>query len=122
MGGGIRIMEEKTLTYGQIARRNMWSERIIACKNSNMTVAEWCAQNDVREKTYWKWHKKLKDEYLELGHEDPHPDIYEIDVPVVADAAPNNIVASIKSGKISIEIYSENATTIATIIKTVKSC
>ena len=34
-----------------------WSEKVQACRSSGMTVKEWCKQNQVCCKTYYRWER-----------------------------------------------------------------
>ena len=38
---------------------SLWAERISACRNSNLSVAQWCKENEVCVQTYYRWQKKL---------------------------------------------------------------
>ena len=38
---------------------SLWAERISACRNSNLSVAQWCKENEVCVQTYYRWQKRL---------------------------------------------------------------
>ena len=38
----------------------LWQERIRECRNSGMTVTDWCAKEGLSDKTYYYWLRKLK--------------------------------------------------------------
>ncbi len=40
---------------------NAWRERVMECKTSGLTVAEWCEQNHINKKTYFYWQKPVWD-------------------------------------------------------------
>ena len=40
---------------------NTWRERVMECKTSGLTVAEWCEQNHINKKTYFYWQKPVLD-------------------------------------------------------------
>ncbi len=40
---------------------NAWRERVMECKTSGLTVAEWCDRNHINKKTYFYWQKQVWD-------------------------------------------------------------
>ena len=40
---------------------NAWRERVMECKTSGLTVAEWCERNHINKKTYFYWQKQVWD-------------------------------------------------------------
>lgn len=46
-----QLNHESTLT--------LWAERIAECRNSSLTVTQWCKENNVCVQTYYRWQKKL---------------------------------------------------------------
>lgn len=49
-------------------RLSHWSPIIRDCKNSGMTVKDWCIKNDVNEKRYYYWQRRIREE---LSHSLP---------------------------------------------------
>jgi len=43
----------------------LWMERIKSCRSSGMTVVKWCEENNVNQKTYYYWMRKIKREAFE---------------------------------------------------------
>lgn len=37
----------------------IWAERISTCRNSELSVAQWCKENEICIQTYYRWQKKL---------------------------------------------------------------
>ena len=37
----------------------LWAERVSACRSSDLSVREWCKENDICEQTYYRWQRKL---------------------------------------------------------------
>lgn len=53
---------------GSIAHRErltLWISRIRDCRSSGMTVAKWCAEQNVGTKSYYYWLRKIRLEALE---------------------------------------------------------
>lgn len=43
-----------------------WAELVKECHNSGMKVREWCQQNDIDEKRYYYWQRKVRQEILQI--------------------------------------------------------
>ena len=65
---------------------NVWRQRVMECKTSGLTVAEWCEQNHINKKTYFYWQKQVWD--------------HEINT-MVPDR-PSNLPASVQFAEISV--------------------
>ena len=48
----ISLTEAKHEFYLQL-----WRGRVMACRNSGKSIAEWCRENDINIKTYYHWQK-----------------------------------------------------------------
>ena len=53
-------MGELTIRSAQ-AQRNLleWSQRVAECRSSGQSVTRWCAEHDIKPKTYFNWQKKV---------------------------------------------------------------
>ena len=36
-----------------------WGQLVYECRNSGLTVKEWCAKNEINVGTYYRWQKKV---------------------------------------------------------------
>ena len=36
-----------------------WSQRVADCRSSGQSVTRWCAEHDIKPKTYFNWQKKV---------------------------------------------------------------
>lgn len=59
-------MDEITLAKSEIRFRH-WQKLIDACQSSGMTVKAWCEANDVSDKSYYYWLKKIRKRTLETS-------------------------------------------------------
>lgn len=41
------------------AKLSEWRERVRKCRNSGMKITEWCAENGINEKTYYRWQQEV---------------------------------------------------------------
>ncbi len=46
-------------------RREEWAERVRQCRESRLTVSEWCRQNNINPKTYYYHLRKIRKEICE---------------------------------------------------------
>lgn len=45
----------------RIARVANWRERVVACRNSGLSVREWCQQEGISSKTYYRYERMILD-------------------------------------------------------------
>lgn len=79
----------------------LWQERISKCRNSGMTVADWCAKEGLSDKTYYYWHRKLR-RLQEAETHSQQCSFYEIHQPNQSKA---EISATLHYGGILVDVY-----------------
>lgn len=42
----------------------IWTQIVHECKNSDMTVRDWCLENDINEKRFYYWQRRVREEVL----------------------------------------------------------
>lgn len=57
-GQGGTSMNELTIR-GAKAQQNLleWSQHVADCRSSGVSVSRWCAEHDIKPKTYYNWQK-----------------------------------------------------------------
>jgi len=65
----------------------MWRERVIAANNSELTKTEWCQQNHISIKTYYKWQKLIQEEEIERinVNEKSEKDLMFVELPITRE-------------------------------------
>lgn len=58
MNGGM-YMDEVTQVKNRF-RMEQWMQIIKDCQSSDLTVKEWCAQNEIKQQSYYYWLKKIR--------------------------------------------------------------
>ena len=108
-------MEEITIR-GARAQQNLmeWSRRVADCRSSGMSVARWCSEHNVNLKTYYNWQKKvfaamLAQKQAEMS--DASPKFAELPPPTdekqpTTTEKQTDLVASVRIGDASLEVYS----------------
>ena len=84
-------MDEIALVKNQVQKAE-WAARIQQCRESGLTVSEWCRQNSINPKTYYYHLRKIRKEICE-----------QIPVPVITVPEMNSTV-KLKVGDITAEI------------------
>lgn len=95
---GVRTMKQK-----------MWLGIIRDCRQSEMTVKEYCRTHSLSEKSYWYFHKKLGDQLEEQMTLLPEKAVTASATPVVTEFAelrisPRERLVTLRRGNQSIEI------------------
>ena len=108
-GLGGKKMDTITIRSAK-AKHNLmeWSQRVADCRNSGQSVAGWCAEHGIKPKTYYNWQKKVFAAMIEqqrLQSEAPQePKRRFVELP--APAGGNDLVATVRIGEASLEVYS----------------
>lgn len=96
-------MDEITLAKSEIQLRH-WQKLIDACQTSGMTVKAWCEANDVSDKSYYYWLKKVRKRALETsGMPVPIPE------PSPAAIVPLEVTAPAVSGTAAVVLHIQDA-------------
>lgn len=83
----------------------LWSRRVAECHSSGMTVERWCAEHGINPKTYYRWQTKVK-RAAEAEAADVRPRFVELPTAMGEPAARrNDIVASVRVGGASFDVY-----------------
>ena len=108
-------MEEITIRRTRAQRNLMeWSQRVADCRSSGLSVTRWCAEHSIKPKTYYNWQKKvfaamLAQQQSELSNTAPRfvelPPPVEETQPAAAEKQ-HGLVASVRIGNASMEVYS----------------
>ena len=95
-----------------------WSQRVADCRNSGQSVSRWCAEHDIKPKTYYNWQKKVftamveQQQLQQQAHQEAKPRFAELHPPVVQ----NNLVAAVRIGEVSLDVYSGASAEVVTAL------
>ena len=56
---GVFFMGSELQTMNGQNKLALWAERVSACRSSDLSVRDWCKENDICEQTYYRWQRKL---------------------------------------------------------------
>ncbi len=103
------------------AKQNLlkWSERIASCRNSGMSVREWCKVNGIAPSTYYNQQRKVFEASKSSAVNEQKPQFTEIRLPKQSHMP----TATIRIGDLEADIYAgADEETIRTICLVLKSC
>ena len=112
-------MEQRLQTLNAAQRVEIWAERIAECRGSGLSVREWCRDNEISEKTYYYWQKKLYQQMISAAEE-----VSFAEVPrEVQTGRCAKVTARISMPGASVEVYSgADAETVRAIIEAMRLC
>lgn len=116
----IKNMENSLQALNASQALEDWSFKIKECRNSGLTVLDWCKSQGIKPQRFYYWQKKL----FTLLSQQPTTEFAELPLHTSSKTTcSNDIIARISINGLTIEI-SGNATKeqIATLIAALKQC
>ena len=112
-------MDEMTIQRaGRQQNLLAWSQRVADCRSSGLSVNRWCAEHNIKPKTYYNWQKKVFAAMIEQqkmlveapetqSHfaELPAPALEPAPVPASEPGQKTGLIASIRVGNASLDVY-----------------
>ena len=94
-----------------------WAARITECRNSGLSVREWCEANHLCTQTYYRWQKRLF-EMVQAQQEVQFAEVTPIQTARCADVAVTVRIAGVEA-----DIHSgADAATVEMVLRILKSC
>ena len=112
-------MEHRLQTLNAAQRVQLWAERIAECRSSGMSVRAWCRENEISEKTYYYWQRRL---YQQMISATQGVDFAEIPRGIQTGQSTGAAAKVCLSGA-TVEVYpGADTQMIQGILETLKSC
>ena len=112
-------MEQNLQEFNASQKLLEWSERIASCRNSGMSVREWCKVNGIPPSTYYNQQRKVFEASRSAAESGQKPQFTEIRIPKESHTP----AATIRIGDMEADIYpGADEETIRTICLVLKSC
>ena len=95
-----------------------WSRRVEACRNSGLSVGQWCQENGIAVSTYFSWQRKVFQALKEVQ------EVTFAEVPVMEHSQfSGHIVAAMEVSDVRIQVYEgADKATLQAILQAAKSC
>ena len=103
----------QSLNYNQ--RMSHWSKQVEACRNSGLTVAQWCSENNVAVSTYYSWQRKLFQNLV------VPTDVCFAELSAAVSASPKAVTIRCRDFTIELD-SSTDPSVLRTVIEALKSC
>ena len=108
-------MEKNRRKSDSIARTSQWAERIACCRNSGLSVKDWCKQEGLSENAYFYWQRKVR-------QESRSDETQFVEVTSGRHQKPK-VAATIQAKGIHIEIHTgADQETISALLQGIQSC
>ena len=112
-------MEHSLQTLNAAQRVELWAERIAECRSSGKSVRAWCRENEISEKTYYYWQRRLYQQIISAAE---GVDFAEIPRGIQTGQSPGAAAKICLCGA-TIEVYpGADAQMIQVILETLKTC
>ena len=112
-------MEQSLQVVSKQERLEHWASIIMACRSSGMTVRSWCQENNISEKTYYYWQKRLFNRLSE--QQQPAKPMFAELTPV--SSASGQIAVTVRVCGAEAEIHSgADASLVEAVLRVLKSC
>ena len=95
-----------------------WSRRVEACRNSGLSVGQWCQENGIAVSTYFSWQRKVFRALQEVQ------EVTFAEVPIMEHSQlSGHIVAAMEVSGVRIQVYEgADKATLQAILQAAKSC
>ena len=103
----------QTLNHNQ--RMAHWSKQVEACRNSGLTVAQWCSENNVAVSTYYSWQRKLFQNLV------VPTDVCFAELPAAVPDSPKTVTIRCRDFTIELDSSTEPSV-LRTVIEALKLC
>lgn len=110
-------MNEMTIREtGKRANLEEWSQRVAECRSSGLTAAQWCAENGIKEKTYYTWRRRV---FAATEERQEGPRFARLSTP----ERRGDLAATVRIGQVTVDVYTgADADTVAAIVRRLRPC
>ena len=114
---GVFFMGSELQTMNGQNKLALWAERVSACRSSDLSVRDWCKENDISEPTYYRWQKKL---YGIAKAQQEQPRFAEI-TPTQITSSPAAVTVRFAGAEIDIQNGADEEI-VGMVLRLLKSC
>lgn len=96
-------------------RLAVWTQRIADCRSSGKGVRNWCQENDISEKTYYYWQRRI----FRMAQEQQAAEFAELHR--VSPISP--VAASLEISDVNVQVYAgADEATLSALFRALSSC
>ena len=110
-------MSSALQTLNESNKITEWVARITECRNSGLSVSEWCRAHEICTQTYYRWQKRL----FEMTQAQQEVQFAEVTPPRTVRCG--NVAVTVRIAGAEADIHSgADAATVETVLRILKSC
>ena len=96
-------------------RLAVWTQRIADCRSSGKSVKHWCQENDISEKTYYYWQRRI----FKMAQERQSPEFAELH----SFHSVSAVAASLEISGVNVQVYAgADEPTLSALFRALSSC
>ena len=108
-------MEQGLQKLNADQRLAVWTQRIAECRSSGKGIKRWCQENDISEKTYYYWQRRI----FRMAQEQQAPEFAELHR--VHPISP--VTASLEISGVNVQVYAgADESTLSALFHALSSC
>lgn len=94
-----------------------WAARIRSCRNSGLTVKQWCSEHQISPQTYYRWQRRLFDMVK------AQQEVQFSDVTPERPSPVGGVAVTVRIAGAEVDIHNgADAATVETVLRVLKSC
>ena len=103
--------------YNEQAKLAQWAQVVPQCRDSGVSVRQWCQENGVNVSSYYKWQRKV------YAAAQAQQESSFVEVTPVHPAAVIGVAVTLRIAGAELEIHNgADAATVEVVLRAVKSC
>ena len=99
IGFGWILMDTGICAWKKWDTQDKWSQRVAECRQSGLSVRQWCNEQGINPKTYYYWQRKL----FQIAQQQAQ--IEFTSVPVLQPDTESSVVATLRNGDFVVDLY-----------------
>lgn len=108
-------MEQRLQKLNADQRQAVWTQRIADCRSSGTSVRRWCQENDISEKTYYYWQRRI----FKMAQDHQTPEFAELH----SFRAASVVAASLEVSGVNVQVYAgADEPTLSALFRALSSC
>ena len=108
-------MEQGLQKLNADQRLAVWTQRIADCRSSGKSVKHWCQENDISEKTYYYWQRRI----FKMAQEHQSTEFAELH----SFRPASLIAASVEISGVNVQVYAgADEPTLSALLRALSSC
>ena len=110
MNSGLQVYNEQN-------KLAQWAQAVAQCRDSGMSVRQWCQENGINLSSYYKWQRKVYDA-AKAQHESRF-----VEVTPVQPVAVSSVAVTVRIAGAEAEIHNgADPATVEAVLRILKSC